>query len=184
MSEALTLTVTTPSEPALATGGADFASSSSPRDSEDRDELSSGEESAAAAALLGLGSAWPSSPDDEGGDDDQGGSGFGYDAAVDLWDATNAAAGYRVYDSPGDAYSPKTFRGSLDYDTPGNPSPKRMRAPKDGMPHCSPRPPHPPAPSLHLPPWAASGSSRLLLLLTLLPGLAADSGLAWPGASP
>ena len=134
MSEAVTLTVMTPSEPALATGGADFASQSSPRDSEDRDELSSGEESAAAAALLGLGSAWPSSPDDEGAEDyPEGGSGFAYDAAADLWDATHAAAGHRMlYDSPGEAYSPKTFRGSLDYDTPGNPSPKRMRAPKDG----------------------------------------------------
>lgn len=161
MAEALNLTVVTPSEPGLPTGGGDLSSQSSlSLDSGDGDELSSGEEQSAAAALLGLGFLLPSSPDDDDdGRDDRDGPGISYDAAADLWEATNAAVHRMRFDSPGDPYSPKTFRHSIDYDTPGNPSPKRMRAPKDGTPHCSPRPPHPPAPSLHLPPWAASGHS-------------------------
>ena len=56
-----------PDDPPLATGG-----KASPVDSPRDEDLceSSGEEQSAAAALLGLHSAWPSSPDDESRDDD------------------------------------------------------------------------------------------------------------------
>ena len=111
---------------------------------------SSGEEQSAAAALLGLHAAWPSSPEEE--EDAVANDGLtplGYD----LWDAAAAAAGHRMfYDSPSalsslEPYSPKNYRqhNLVDYDTPGHPSPKRMRAPKDGKP-----PPNHFHPSLHL----------------------------------
>lgn len=134
MAESPSLSVVTSPEPApLATGGV-WPSESSPRDDEDREDLSSGEEQSAAAALLGLHAAWPSSPDDESRDDDsQDHPAVGFDAATSLWGATSAAAGHQMYDS-GEPYSPKNFRHHLDYDTPGYPSPKRMRAPKDGAP--------------------------------------------------
>jgi len=117
--------------PPLPTGEGD-SPDDSPRE-EDAEELSSGEEQSAAAALLGLHSAWPSSPDDESRDDDSSEHhGLG-DAAADLWDA--AAAGHTYDPPPLEPYSPKThLRFNLDYDTPGFPSPKRMRAPKDGAP--------------------------------------------------
>ena len=142
MAEASGLVVATPQESDVPTGIGGSPTQSSPRDLSDRDELDSGEEQSAAAALLGLHSAWPSSPDDESRDDDsQGLTGVGYDAASDLWDATNAAAGrhflYDLHDN--EPYSPKMFRHHpIDYDTPGHPSPKRMRAPKDGAPRHPP----------------------------------------------
>ena len=64
------LVVETPAEPApFATGDGERTDpSSSPREAVSED-LSSGEEQSAAAALLGLHTAWPSSPDDESRDD-------------------------------------------------------------------------------------------------------------------
>jgi len=120
-----------PDDPPLATGG-----KASPVDSPRDEDLceSSGEEQSAAAALLGLHSAWPSSPDDESRDgDSQDHPDLGFDAAADLWDAAAAAAA--GHDDSVEPYSPKNLRFHLDYDTPpGYPSPKRMRAPKDGAP--------------------------------------------------
>lgn len=140
MAEVLTLTVDTPAEDdtPLATGAGGSPAQSSPRDSEE--VMSSGEEQSAAAALLGLHAAWPSSPDDEGADDDtQEATCYPYDAGADHWD-TSAAAHRMMYDSgERDDYSPKNLRTVLDYDTPGNPSPKRMRAPKDGARRPPPR---------------------------------------------
>ena len=145
------LVVETPAEPApFATGDGERTDpSSSPREAVSED-LSSGEEQSAAAALLGLHTAWPSSPDDESRDDgseEHNPEGV----AADLWDAAQTVC--HPYDSPfGEPYSPKNFRHHLDYDTPGYPSPKRMRAPKDGtpdtlpafyLPPCLPRPPSP-----------------------------------------
>lgn len=145
------LVVETTAEPApFATGDGERTDpSSSPREAVSED-LSSGEEQSAAAALLGLHTAWPSSPDDESRDDgseEHNPEGV----AADLWDAAQTVC--HPYDSPfGEPYSPKNFRHHLDYDTPGYPSPKRMRAPKDGtpdtlpafyLPLCLPRPPSP-----------------------------------------
>ena len=64
------LVVETTAEPApFATGDGERTDpSSSPREAVSED-LSSGEEQSAAAALLGLHTAWPSSPDDESRDD-------------------------------------------------------------------------------------------------------------------
>lgn len=92
------------------------------------------EAESAAAALLGLHSAWPSSPEDEGSrDDDSCPTATGTDDTADnLFDAATLPLrfqGSRMDDQP---YSPRLWKGMGDYDTPGYPSPKRMRAPKDG----------------------------------------------------
>jgi hypothetical protein len=135
------MVVTPATEPEPLATGAASPEAASPGREEDGCEASdsSGEEQSAAAALLGLHAAWPSSPDEE--EDaarDDGLTPLGYD----LWDAAAAAAGHRMfYDSPTalsslEPYSPKNYRqhNLVDYDTPGHPSPKRMRAPKDGAP--------------------------------------------------
>ena len=135
------MVVTPATEPEPLATGAASPEAASPGREEDGCEASdsSGEEQSAAAALLGLHAAWPSSPDEE--EDaarDDGLTPLGYD----LWDAAAAAAGHRMfYDSPTalsslEPYSPKNYRqhNLVDYDTPGHPSPKRMRAPKDGTP--------------------------------------------------
>lgn len=86
------------------------------------------------AALLGLHSAWPSSPVEEHGSEEQEqGYGYGADDSLHSWDAPHASErrGFSyLEDSP---YSPRLARG-MGYDTPDYPSPKRMRAPKDGAP--------------------------------------------------
>ena len=108
----------------------------SEEDEEATQSASSPYEQSAIAALLGLQSASPSSPDD-----DAVCRPFGADTADRLWEHSTAAAaaaggnspfGYRT---PEGEYSPNCVRyRPNDYDTPGYPSPKRMRAPKDGAP--------------------------------------------------
>jgi len=133
MAQALSLSVAKPPDLMIATGGeespADFSADGS-HDLSPRDVCSEYEQSAA-AALLGLHSAWPSSPDEEGRDDDA--PPVGLEAAERLWDC--AAAGLTPgYGSPSEFSPTMGFRRHFDYDTPGYPSPKRMRAPKDGAP--------------------------------------------------
>ena len=97
--------------------------------------VSSMYEQNAVAALLGLHSAWPStnsSHDEDSRDDEatatgaEGSSGSRWGERVSSWPMLSGMGDV----SPGDA-SPKAFR-PIDYETPGPPSPKRMRAPKDG----------------------------------------------------
>ena len=94
-------------------------------------------EDSAVAALLGLRSAWPSSPVEEHGSDGYDhSSGYGADEAQAMWEGQRTsdrrAYGFRE-DGP---YSPRLLRGAMGYDTPDYPSPKRMRAPKDGESAC------------------------------------------------
>lgn len=142
MTQLVPLSVATPPDVAMVSeSGESPTALSSPRcDTEDKESseematgVSSEYEQSAAAALLGLHTAMPSSPDDDGGDEDQPQINlFGAEAAGHLWDcaAAAAAAGQDAY-SPD---SPKAFRRNFGYDTPGYPSPKRMRTPKDGAP--------------------------------------------------
>ena len=128
------LSVATPPDLATASSSDPSEAEPSPCDS-NGDEPSGGANSAyeqsAVAALLGL-AAWPSSPDDESRDDEQQqASAFG-DAAEHLWECAAADRGTQAYHSSDELYSPKFRNHLVDYDTPGYPSPKRMRAPKDG----------------------------------------------------
>jgi len=130
------LSVATPPDLATASSSDPSEAEPSPCDS-NGDEPSGGANSAyeqsAVAALLGL-AAWPSSPDDESRDDEQQqASAFG-DAAEHLWECAAADRGTQAYHSSDELYSPKFRNHLVDYDTPGYPSPKRMRAPKDGAP--------------------------------------------------
>jgi len=123
----------TSSFPEVATGGTMDA-----RHEEDSPQsaVSSEYEQNAVAALLGLHAACveASSPDDESREEDElpptvadaGGRWGDYDAK--RW----PHLGGQGYSSPSDS-SPKPFR-LLDYDTPGQGSPKRQRHPKDGAP--------------------------------------------------
>ena len=130
------LAVATP--PDLATVSSSDPSETEPSPSgsapDDADEPSGGgpTEASAVAALLGLHSAWPSSPVEEQGSEEQDqGYGYGADDSLHSWDAPHASErrGFSyLEDSP---YSPRLARG-MGYDTPDYPSPKRMRAPKDG----------------------------------------------------
>lgn len=141
MAEVMDLSAATPPDLALvATGGGEGSpmTSSPGRDTEEGSSeehpvggVSSEYEQSAAAALLGLHAAWPSSPDDDARDDEHPSSLIGAEAAEHLWECAAAAAAGTFASSPD---SPKTFRQHFDYDTPGHPSPKRMRAPKDGAP--------------------------------------------------
>jgi len=142
MAEVMDLSVATPPDLALIAigGGEGSPMTSSPgRDTEEGSSeehpvggVSSEYEQSAAAALLGLQAAWPSSPDDDARDDEHPSSLIGAEAAEHLWECAAAAAAAGRFASSPD--SPKSFRQHFDYDTPGHPSPKRMRAPKDGAP--------------------------------------------------
>lgn len=133
MATILPLSVATPPDLATASSSNPSEAEPSPSALED-DEPSGGANSAyeqsAAAALLGLHAAWPSSADDEPRDEP---STFG-DAAEHIWESAPADhRPHRLFNSD-EPYSPKFRHNLVDYDTPGYPSPKRMRAPKDGAP--------------------------------------------------
>ena len=143
---ASTLEVETPPDLSEeATGGAELAGSprealSSRSESADEKETSghtaTAYEQSAVAALLGLGAAWPPSPDE-----DSSGESPTFSTTsphgIRPWDLGPGERGYgsNTEDSPTTAYnSPRSWRPSMGYDTPMHPSPKRARAPKDGAP--------------------------------------------------
>eukprot|EP00900_Chrysochromulina_parva_P000631 jgi/Chrpa1/10569/Chrysochromulina_OHIO_Genome00017503-RA len=107
-------------------------------DSSPQSAVESAYEQNAVAALLGLHTACVevSSPDEDSREEDDaaptgadlGGMGRWGDHDAKRWPHLSGVG----YSSPSDG-SPKTFR-PLDYDTPGQSSPKRQRNPKDGAP--------------------------------------------------
>lgn len=116
-------------------------------DSSPQSSVESAYEQNAVAALLGLHTACVevSSPDEDSREEDDaaptgadlGGMGRWGDHDAKRWPHLSGVG----YSSPSDG-SPKTFR-PLDYDTPGQSSPKRQRNPKDGA--------RPPSPSRAIP---------------------------------
>lgn len=109
--------------------------SPSPSDEEARcDADLPGIEQSAVAALLGLHAAVPSCSDEDPPSDEGQTPVTVTDAAEHLWDSVPANGSMEGYRSPAEYGSPKVFRHQFEYDTPGYPSPKRMRAPKDGAP--------------------------------------------------
>lgn len=116
-------------------------------DSSPQSAVESAYEQNAVAALLGLHTACVevSSPDEDSREEDDaaptgadlGGMGRWGDHDAKRWPHLSGVG----YSSPSDG-SPKTFR-PLDYDTPGQSSPKRQRNPKDGA--------RPPSPSRAIP---------------------------------
>ena len=130
-------------------------------DSSPQSTVESAYEQNAVAALLGLHTACVevSSPDEDSREEDDaaptgadlGGMGRWGDHDAKRWPHLSGVG----YSSPSDG-SPKTFR-PLDYDTPGQSSPKRQRNPKDGA--------RPPSPSRAIP----TGSRPLIPQVLIRP---------------